>query len=220
MKAVNVGGRGMDCNQFLVKDDKANAFDLVDAGLGTDFAHVLDNVSQVMEPRRVRRILVSHEHLDHVNGLPRWKELGAKIVTAPACADKLLAGHDPTSAMFGHDIPQLEVDEVVQDGDHVRIGGRDHAVLLTPGHSPGSCCYWDEREGVLFAGDTLFAQGGIGRFDFPDGDLERLYESVLRLGELPVKVLHSGHGPSVEGDAASRSVRGSVMHVTSCRQQG
>lgn len=215
-RIVQVGGRGWDCNQFLLKDSKSNRFDLVDAGHGQDFQRVLDDVASVMDPKRVRSIAITHEHLDHVNGLPKWQQLGATIITSPACADKLRAGHDPTSAMFGLDIPRLDVDEEVSDGDHVRLGDRDHACLLTPGHSPGSVCYWDDRHGTLFAGDTLFAQGGIGRFDFPDGDVRQLAESILRLERLPVRTLHCGHGPSEEGDGAARSVQGSVAHVQQC----
>jgi glyoxylase-like metal-dependent hydrolase (beta-lactamase superfamily II) len=157
--------------------------------------------------------------LDHVNGIPRWQALGAKVVTSPACADKLAVGHDPTSAAFGVDIPTLDVDEVVEDGDTVVLAGRDHAVLLTPGHSPGSACYWNARDGVLFAGDTLFADGGIGRFDFPDGNVRQLAESILRLERLPVRMLHCGHGASPEGNEAERSVKGSVAHVLACRAE-
>jgi len=216
MKVVQVGGRGWDCNQFLVKDPGANVFDVVDAGHGLDWDHVMDGVRALIDPARVRSVLVTHEHLDHVNGLPGWQRLGARLVASSTVARKLHEGHDPTSAMFGIDVPRLDVDEEVGDGDHVRIGDRDFAVLATPGHSPGSTCYWDEASGTLFAGDTLFADGGIGRFDFPDGDLHALYESVMRLGRLPVRILHSGHGPSPEGDAAARSLRGSMRHVAAC----
>lgn len=215
-RVVLVGGRGWDCNQFLLKDPKSNAFDMVDAGHGQDFEQVLTEISAVIDPRRVRSIAITHEHLDHVNGLPAWQSLGAEIVTSPACADKLRRGHDPTSEMFGTSIPTLDVDREVGDGDTLNLGGRDHQVLLTPGHSPGSVCYWEPHDATLFAGDTLFAGGGIGRFDFPDGNVAQLHESILRLEKLPVRVLHSGHGPSEEGDAATRSVKGSVAHVTAC----
>ncbi|MEA3203489.1 MAG: hydroxyacylglutathione hydrolase, partial [Thermoplasmata archaeon] len=132
----------------------------------------------------------------------------------------LRVGHDPTSEAFGGRIPKLDVDTILGEGDTVRLGERDHAVLETPGHAPGSACYWDEGEGVLFAGDMLFAEGGIGRFDFPDSDPRQILESILRLGALPVKVLHSGHGPSMAGDAAARSVRASVRHVQIATQLG
>jgi hydroxyacylglutathione hydrolase len=216
MKVVRCGGRGWDCNQFLVKDDAANAYDLVDAGHGLDFDHVLAEVAAVIDPHRIRRVAVTHEHLDHVNGLPRWQALGAKVVASHGAARKLGQGRDPTSEMFGGRIPVVHVDEEVGDGDHVRLGAADFEVLATPGHSPGSACYWHPGSGTLFSGDTLFAQGGIGRFDFPDGELRVEAESILRLSRLPVRVLHCGHGPSVDGDDASRSVAGSLRHVQAC----
>ncbi|MEA3144224.1 MAG: hydroxyacylglutathione hydrolase [Thermoplasmata archaeon] len=210
---LKLGGRGYDCNQFLVKDGKENRFDMVDAGIGTDFERVLKEVAAAIDPRRVRRVVLTHEHLDHANGLPLWRNLGAELVASPRAAAKLRVGHDPTSERFGGRIPKLDVDTIAGEGDTVRLGARDYAVLETPGHAPGSACYWDEGEGVLFAGDMLFAEGGIGRFDFPDSDPKQILESILRLGVLPVKVLHSGHGPSSVGDAAARSVRASVRHA-------
>ncbi|MCA1812190.1 MAG: MBL fold metallo-hydrolase, partial [Halobacteriales archaeon] len=179
---VKVGGRGYDCNQFLVKDAKGNRFDMVDAGIGTDFGRVLQEVAAVIDPKRVRRVVLTHEHLDHANGLPLWRDLGAELVASRRAAAKLHMGHDPTSEMFGGHIPKLDVDHVVGDGDTLLLGERDFAVLETPGHAPGSACYWDEGEGVLFAGDMLFAEGGIGRFDFPDSSPQQILESILRLG--------------------------------------
>lgn len=213
MQIVQVGGRGYDCNQFLVKDAKENRFDMVDAGIGTDFKRVLQEVAATIDPKRVRRVVLTHEHLDHANGLPLWRDMGAELVASRRAAEKLHVGRDPTSEMFGGRIPKLDVDTIVGDGDSVRLGERGFAVLETPGHAPGSACYWDEGTGVLFAGDMLFAEGGIGRFDFPDSSPRQLLESILRLGALPVRVLHSGHGPSLHGDAASRSVRASVGHA-------
>ncbi len=210
-----VGGRGYDCNQYLVKDPKSNRFDMVDSGIGTDFEHVLKQVAAVIDPQRIRNVVVTHEHLDHVNGLPHWRLRGARLVAPRGVAAKLREGRDPTSERFGRSIVKLDVDDIVGDGDHVQLGDRDFSVLETPGHSPGSSCYWDERSGTLFSGDTLFAEGGIGRFDFPDSSLERLAESVLRLSRLPVRVLHSGHGESPSGDAATRSVAASLSHVRS-----
>ena len=212
---VRCGGRGWDCNQFLVKDAKSNRFDLVDAGHGLDFDAVLRDVAAVIEPSRIRNVVVTHEHLDHVNGLPRWKALGAVLHASRGTAAKLAQGRDPTSERFGARIPQIDVTPL-DDGDRVQLGEHDFEVLATPGHSPGSACYWHEASGVLFSGDTLFADGGIGRFDFPDGVLATEAESILRLSRLPVKVLHCGHGPSLDGDAATRSVAGSLRNVQAC----
>src|SRR5437762_3268158 len=95
-----LGGRGWDCNQFLVKDPKANQYDMVDAGHGLDFERVLAEVATHLDPKRIRRVVVTHEHLDHVNGLPKWRALGARLAASQGAARKLAAGHDPTSARF------------------------------------------------------------------------------------------------------------------------
>jgi hydroxyacylglutathione hydrolase len=216
MKVLRVGGRGWDCNQFLVKDPASNSYDLVDAGHGLDFDRILQEVASVVEPRRIRTVAVTHEHLDHVNGLPKWQALGAKVAASRGAAAKLESGRDPTSETFGARIPQLVVDQVLEDDGTVSLGGHDVRCLAVPGHSPGSMCYWHEATGTLFSGDTLFAEGGIGRFDFPDGDLRLMDAHIKRLGQLPVRSLHCGHGPSVEGEAAARSIAASVKHVQMC----
>ncbi len=209
-------GRGFDCNVFLLKDPKSNRYDLIDAGIGTDTEYLIQQVARHIEPQRIGTVAITHEHLDHVNGIPAWQKFGAQVATSAPCADKLRTGHDPTSAMFGQDIPTLDPDIVLQDEDHITLGGQDHVALWTPGHSPGSMCYWNPAESTLFSGDVVFAEGGIGRFDFPDGDVRLLAESILRLEQLPARMLHCGHGPSVEGDACGRSLKGSVAHVQSC----
>jgi glyoxylase-like metal-dependent hydrolase (beta-lactamase superfamily II) len=216
VKVVKVGGRGWDCNQFLLKHEGANAYDLVDAGHGLDFERILAEVAAVVDPHRIATVAVTHEHLDHVNGLPRWRSLGAKVAASRGAASKLAAGRDPTSERFGGRIPSLTVDRVLDDEEDLDLGGLPFRALAVPGHSPGSMVYWHEASGTLFSGDTLFAEGGIGRFDFPDGDLRLLDTNVKRLGRLPVRALHCGHGPSVEGEAAGRSVAASVRHVQMC----
>jgi hydroxyacylglutathione hydrolase len=220
LPSANRQDAGWDCNQFLVKDPASNSYDLVDAGHGLDFERVLAKVAAVVDPKRIGTVVVTHEHLDHVNGLPKWQSLGAKVAASPGAAAKLAVGRDPTSERFGGRIPTLTVDRVLDDGETIDLGGLPFQVLAVPGHSPGSMCYWHEASGTLFSGDTLFAEGGIGRFDFPDGDLRLLDANVKRLGALPVRALHCGHGPSVEGEDARRSIAASVRHVQMCVDEG
>ncbi|HUR26263.1 MAG TPA: MBL fold metallo-hydrolase [Candidatus Thermoplasmatota archaeon] len=215
-RIVKLGGRGWDCNQFLVKHPDSNSYDLIDAGHGLDLDRILTEVAAIVDPKRIGTVAVTHEHLDHVNGIPKWQALGAKVAASRGAADKLAAGRDPTSEQFGGRIPTVTVDRVLDDEEDLGLGGIPFRALAVPGHSPGSMCYWHAPSGTLFSGDTLFAEGGIGRFDFPDGDLRLMDANIKRLGALPVRSLHCGHGPSVEGDAAKRSVAASVRHVQMC----
>ena len=72
-------------------------------------------------------------------------------------------------------------------------------VIATPGHTPGGVCWYDEADGLLFSGDTLF-EGTIGRTDLPLGEYDDLIRSVMeKLIILPGEtVVYPGHGPSTE----------------------
>ena len=74
----------------------------------------------------------------------------------------------------------LTPDITVKEGDELSIAGFTWKVFETPGHTIGSCCYYIEKESVLFSGDTLFA-GSYGRTDFPTGSGRQIAESVRRL---------------------------------------
>lgn len=67
-------------------------------------------------------------------------------------------------------------------------------VIHTPGHTPGSCCIYFEKEKILFTGDILF-QGGIGRYDFSYSDKDELKSSLEKILKLPGETtIYPGHG--------------------------
>jgi glyoxylase-like metal-dependent hydrolase (beta-lactamase superfamily II) len=71
-------------------------------------------------------------------------------------------------------------------------------VLATPGHSPGSVCFFLEEHGLLFSGDTLFC-GSIGRTDLPGGNLPNMQASLRTIAALPPSTLvYPGHGPPTD----------------------
>ena len=91
---------------------------------------------------RLTDILVTHEHFDHVEGIPGLKARHGCRIVAPKRATK---------------VP--EVDATVGEGDHVMVGRLRFDVLDTPGHCPDHIAYWLRADDVVFAGDTLFALG-------------------------------------------------------------
>jgi hydroxyacylglutathione hydrolase len=71
-------------------------------------------------------------------------------------------------------------------------------VIHSPGHSPGSVCFFWPDEKVLFTGDVVF-KGGIGRTDLPGGNGQALKESIKRIATLDAEYVLSGHGDIVTG---------------------
>jgi hydroxyacylglutathione hydrolase len=145
---------------------------------------------------RVRYLLNTHAHYDHVSGMRRVQEaVGGEYWLHPA--DRALLDHlTEQGAAFGFP-PQSGPDVVhdLADGQRLPLGEEWLEVLHTPGHSPGGVCFhWDDH---LWVGDTLFA-GSVGRTDLPGGSFEELERSIrTRLFPLGdgVKV-HPGHGPA------------------------
>ena len=61
--------------------------------------------------------------------------------------------------------------------EEIELAGLKVKCLFTPGHTPGGCCFYFEKEGIVFTGDTLFA-GSVGRTDFPGGSMSQLVGSI------------------------------------------
>ncbi len=151
---------------------------------------------------RVRAILLTHAHLDHITGTARAKvALGVPIWLDRADLF-LYDGVAEQGRMFGLAVPRLPpVDEFYEPGTPFRFGDHVVDILPTPGHCPGGVCLAIGRDGTapreLFVGDTLFA-GSIGRTDLPGGDYETLIHSIRTvLFSFPDEtIVHSGHGPA------------------------
>ena len=97
------------------------------------------------------------------------------------------------SAMIGRQ-DSYHADIFVKDGELLQLAGMEIKVLHTPGHTPGGCCYYLEKEQVLFSGDTLFCQS-VGRTDFPGGSMSQIVRSIKsKLLVLPDEVkVYPGH---------------------------
>lgn len=146
----------------------------------------------------VTAIINTHGHFDHVGGNRQLKKAtGAELLIHRA--DEPMLGHVTTVAsMYGMPAENSPApDRFLADGMLITFGNHTVQVIHTPGHTPGGCCLYLEREQRLISGDTLFADG-IGRTDLPGGSYEQLQQSIRgRLFTLPEQVeVWPGHGPS------------------------
>jgi hydroxyacylglutathione hydrolase len=142
----------------------------------------------------------THGHVDHTSANKALAEAtGATIAIGEEDAPSL---EDPTRNLspafssFAKGKTSPPAGMLLVEGDTLYAGRVCLRVLHTPGHTPGSISLLGE--GMVFAGDVIFAQGGIGRTDFPGGSYDELMESICeKLLVLPDETLvYPGHGPS------------------------
>jgi glyoxylase-like metal-dependent hydrolase (beta-lactamase superfamily II) len=124
----------------------------------------------------IKKILLTHGHYDHVEGLKEIAErTGAEVYIHAADAAKL---SDPRENFITGSVVWDGKVKTVKDGDIIASGGLDFYVWHTPGHTGGSVCYITEN--VIFSGDTLFKLS-VGRTDLPSGDGRVLAETLAKI---------------------------------------
>lgn len=164
---------GFTSNAFLVTGDRTV---LVDVGSQFD---VVAAAREFVDD--VDAVVLTHTHPDHVGNLD--------AVTDAFDVD-----------VWGQDTDQPGVDHEIADGETVQLGDEPYEAIHTPGHKNDHLCFYAPGSKILFAGDLVFANGGFGRTDLPEGDRKRLIESIQRVLDRiddDLTALHTGHGPSV-----------------------
>jgi glyoxylase-like metal-dependent hydrolase (beta-lactamase superfamily II) len=182
------------CNCTILGDEEAHEAIVIDPG--DDVAHIHERLTAL--GLRLRQIIVTHAHIDHVGGALKLKRLTGAPIYLNENDLPLLELMDTQAAWLGMHPPEVAPpDEGLRDGQLVGLEHYPAHVLHTPGHTQGSVCLHFAPLKLVMAGDTLFA-GSIGRTDLPGGNLDQIMESLRnRLLTLPdeTRVL-PGHGPS------------------------
>jgi hydroxyacylglutathione hydrolase len=187
----------------LVHDPKTGATAAIDA---PDEASILAGLNET--GWRLTDILVTHEHFDHVEGIPGLKaKFGCRVVAPKKSTQVPL------------------VDETVGEGDVVKVGSLVADVLDTPGHCADHVVFWFKQQKILFAGDTLFALG-CGRV--LTSTVAELYTSFQKLAVMPDETaVYCGHEYTLSNarfaltvDPTNLALRTRALDIENKRAQG
>lgn len=197
----------LQCNCHVVGDPVTREAIVIDPG--DDVETILGIVAR--HGLKVRAILITHSHIDHIIGLKKLREVTGAPVLMHQDDLALYQEMEKQAEWIQWATPELsEVDEFLTEDKSVKWGNYELRVIHTPGHTKGSVCLYlprgenvvysqnvSDNSGLLFAGDTLF-EGSIGRTDLWGGSMKEILRSLkTKLLALPDETLvFPGHGPT------------------------
>ncbi|MGH8019361.1 MAG: MBL fold metallo-hydrolase [Opitutaceae bacterium] len=185
----------IETNAYLLTDAARGEAVLIDAPHG-----VLDDVEPILRETGTRLValLVTHGHWDHTGDAARVQRTGVPLHAHEA--DRVLIETPQSMARFmipGQEIEPARIDQLMVQGQHLELLGRDVEVRHVPGHCPGNVLFYFADTAAAFVGDALFS-GSIGRTDLPGGNFEQLAAAIrAQIYTLPdATVVYPGHGPA------------------------
>lgn len=197
---------------YAIKDD--DGLTLVDTGLARMSGRIVRQLNAAgYALTDVKRILITHAHIDHGGGAHRMQKVSGAQLMAPALEAGAMRGEDelprPKNRRFSV-MPQQffrpsTVQRELNDGDEIAgvLGGL--VAVATPGHTLGHLSFWSPSRQVLFTGDVILHTLGIS---LPMGpvsvDMALNRQSVKRIAGLEPDALLFGHGPAITSGAAQR----------------
>ena len=158
----------LSANNYLLTDG--------DEAVLIDCSGVKAEIIDALDGKKLKYILLTHGHFDHILGVNEMKEkTGAKVLVNESDVDRMKECSDIMQSFGFGSVETPVADEYLTDGEIIRFGNTEIKVIYTPGHTQGSVCY--QVDDKLFSGDTLF-KDCFGRCDLPGGDFSKIQTSI------------------------------------------
>jgi len=198
----------LGCSVYLVHD--AGEWLLIDIGFEDTVEEIIDMIRQMdFSLANCKYLVATHADVDHIQGLKRAKELLPNAITIghPECrrllaeGDRIVTYAEIAAQKISIDLPIINLEQTINEGDVLQIGSLSLEVWNTPGHTNSQLAF---RLGdLLFSGDNIYRDGCVGNIDAHHGsDLPAFVESLERIRDADVKWLLPSHGPIFRKDRA------------------
>ncbi len=165
-------------------------------GLIIDPAEGFKEINEIIRSKNIKLkyIINTHGHSDHISGNKKLYSMhDCELIVSKTDAPMLNNSKGNLAKYLGIDEDQPKPDILIEESDIINLGEIKLIVIETPGHTKGSVSLYEEKEKVLFSGDTLFHRS-VGRTDLPGGSIPDLLNSLKKLFSLPGEVVvYPGH---------------------------
>lgn len=198
--------RRLGCCVYLVHDQ--DEWLLIDVGYEDTVDEIVDLIRRLdFSLAKCRYLIATHADADHVQGLKKAKELLPNATTlghplaieALAEGDRILTYAEIPAQGISIQMPPVQLDRAIDEGETLPLGDLKLEVWHTPGHTQSQLAF--RLRNLLFSGDNIFRDGCVGNIDAHHGsDIAEFIGSLQRIRKSDVEWLLPSHGPAFRKD--------------------